>query len=93
MPREASMIARALLLALVLAGQAHAQSLAELYVESEQARLDELRAELAALTGWTATEKPMPGKVDELRIEIRRIEGRIRAIKESAPRPPDSNLN
>jgi hypothetical protein len=87
------MIARALLLALVLAGPAHAQSLAELYVESEQARLDELRAELAALTGWTATEKPMPGKVDELRIEIRRIEGRIRAIKESAPRPPDSNLN
>jgi len=83
------MIARALLVALALVGPAQAQSLAELYVQSEQARLDELKAELTALTGWNATEKPTPGKLDELRIEIRRIEGRIRTIKESAVRPPD----
>ena len=62
---EVTMIARALLVALALVGPAQAQSLAELYVQSEQARLDELR------------------------IEIRRIEGRIRTIKESAVRPPD----
>jgi hypothetical protein len=82
-----------LLFALILAGPAQAQSLADVYVESEQARLDELKAELAALTGWTAAEQPMPGKVDTLRMEIRRIEGRLRAIRESAPRPPDSNPN
>jgi hypothetical protein len=87
------MIARALLLALILAGPAQAQSLADVYVESEQARLDELKAELAALTGWTAAEKPMPGKVDALRMEIRRIEGRLRAIREAAPRPPDWSPN
>jgi hypothetical protein len=87
------MAARLLLLVLALVGPAQAQSLAEIYVESEQARLDELKAELAALTGWTAKEKPMPGKLDELRIEIRRIEGRIRAIKESAPHPPEPGLD
>lgn len=94
-PQEGSLIRRpsivALTAALAIATPTYAQSLADLYVQSEETRLATLKRELAEVTSRNGDKAVPPGRLDELRFEIRRVEGRIRAINASAPRPPDSD--
>jgi len=72
----------ALFLVLALVGPAQAQSMTEIFLESERARLVTLRQELTALV----KQEPQSGeeltRLIRLRLEIRRVEGRIKAIEQ-----------
>ena len=76
------MLARALMLMLAVVGPAQAQSLTELFVQSERARLVALKDELKTLSEREAKTAADRGRMSELRLEIRRIEGRVKAIEE-----------
>ena len=80
------MLARALMLMLAVVGPAQAQSLTELFVQSERARLVTLKDELKTLSEREAKTAVDRGRMSELRLEIRRIEGRVKAIEEDEKR-------
>ena len=80
------MIARGLILMLAVVGPAQAQSLTELFVQSERARLVTLKDELKMLSEREPKTAADRGRMSELRLEIRRIEGRIKAIEEDEKR-------
>lgn len=71
----------ALFLVLALAGPAQAQSMTEIYLESERARLTTLRQELTTLVKQEPQSDEELTRVIQLRLEIRRVEGRIKAIE------------
>lgn len=71
----------ALFLVLTLAGPAQAQSMTEIYLESERARLTTLRQELTTLVKQEPQSDEELTRVIQLRLEIRRVEGRIKAIE------------
>lgn len=75
------------LLVLALVGSAEAQSLTDLFLESERARLATLKTELRTLSAGEPSDDAL-GRMIELRLEIRRLEGRIRAIEEDRKRTP-----
>ena len=76
------MIAWGLMLMLAVVGPAQAQSLTELYVQSERARLVTLKGELRTLSEREPKTAADGSRMSELRLEIRRIEGRVKAIEE-----------
>ena len=80
------MLARGFLLMLAVVGPAQAQSLPELFVQSERARLVTLKDELKTLSEREPKTAADQGRVNELRLEIRRIEGRVKAIEEDEKR-------
>ncbi len=71
----------ALFLVLALAGPVQAQSMTEIYLESERARLTTLRQELTTLVRREPQSDEELTRVIQLRLEIRRVEGRIKAIE------------
>jgi hypothetical protein len=71
----------ALFLVLALAGPVQAQSMTEIYLESERARLTTLRQELTTLVKREPQSDEELTRVIQLRLEIRRVEGRIKAIE------------
>ena len=81
------MIGRALILLLALVGPAYGQSLTELYLESERARLAELKAEAQTLAARGLNTEEELNRFAELRLQIRRTEGRIKALQEPPSRP------
>jgi len=58
-----------------------AQSMTEIYLESERARLTTLRQELTTLVRREPQSDEELTRVIQLRLEIRRVEGRIKAIE------------
>jgi len=80
------MLARGFLLMLAVVGPAQAQSLPELFVQSERARLVTLTDELKTLSEREPKTAADQARVNELRLEIRRIEGRVKAIEEDQKR-------
>ena len=80
------MLARGLILMLAVVGPAQAQSLTELFVQSERARLVTLKDELKTLSGRESKTAADRSRMSELRLEIRRIEGRVKAIEEDEKR-------
>ena len=70
----------ALFLVLALVGPVQAQSMTEIYLESERARLTTLRQELTSLVKREPQSDEELTRVIQLRLEIRRVEGRIKAI-------------
>ena len=71
-----------LFLVLALIGPAQAQSMTEIYLESERARLVVLRQELTALAKREPQSDEELTRLINLRLEIRRVEGRIKAIEQ-----------
>ncbi len=80
------MLAWGLMLMLAVAGPAQAQSLTELFVQSERARLVTLKDELKTLSEREPKTAADRSRLSELRLEIRRIEGRVKAIEEDEKR-------
>ena len=80
------MLVRGLILMLAVVGPAQAQSLTELFVQSERARLVTLKDELKTLSGRGSKTAADRSRMSELRLEIRRIEGRVKAIEEEEKR-------
>jgi uncharacterized protein YigA (DUF484 family) len=72
----------ALFLVLALVGPVQAQSMTEIYLESERARLGALRQELATLVKQEPQNDAEITRLIQLRLEIRRVEGRIKAIEQ-----------
>jgi hypothetical protein len=81
------MLARVCVLLLALAGPAYAQSMQELYVESERARLVRLREEARALMEREPKTDDDLYRLTDLRLEIRRTERRLKALEEPPSRP------
>ena len=76
------MVMWALFLVLALIGPAQAQSMTEIFLESERARLVTLRQELSALVKQEPQSDEELTRLIRLRLEIRRVEGRIKAIEQ-----------
>ena len=76
------MVLWALFLVLALVGPAHAQSMTEIFLESERARLVTLRQELTTLVKQEPQSDEELTRLIRLRVEIRRVEGRIKAIEQ-----------
>lgn len=80
------MLAWGLMLMLAGVGPAQAQSLTELFVQSERARLVTLKDELKTSSEREPKAAADRSRMSELRLEIRRIEGRVKAIEEDEKR-------
>ncbi len=76
------MVVWALFLVLALVGPAQAQSMTEIYLESERARLVTLKQELTTLVKREPQSDEELNRLIQLRLEIRRLEGRIKAIEQ-----------
>ena len=81
------MIAKVLGLLLALVGPVYAQSLQELYTESERARLVRLKEEAKALMEREPQTDDDLHRLTDLRLEIRRTERRLKALEEPPSRP------
>jgi hypothetical protein len=81
------MIGRALIVLLTLVGPAYGQSLTELYLESERARLTTLKEQAKVLAQRGLDTDEELNRFADLRREIRRVEGRIKALQEPPTRP------
>src|SRR5207244_10929993 len=76
------MVLWALFLVLALVGPAQAQSMTETFLESDRARLVTLRQELTTLVKQEPQSDEELTRLIRLRLEIRRVEGRIKAIEQ-----------
>jgi hypothetical protein len=84
------MILRVAILLLGVVGPAQAQSMQEIFIQSEEARLLKLKEEAKALSERQPKSPEVLGQLRVLQLEIRRIDGRIRTLKENAQiRPPE----
>ena len=81
------MIGKVLVLLLALVGPVYAQSLQELYTESERARLVRLKEEANALMEREPKTDDDLYRLTDLRLEIRRTERRLKALEEPPSRP------
>lgn len=76
------MIMWALFLILSVVGPAQAQSMTEIYLQSERGRLAVLTKEFDTLLRHEPKTDADYNRLGELRIEIKRVKGRIKSIED-----------
>ncbi len=81
------MLAKVCVLLFALAGPVYAQSMQEIYMASERARLVRLKEEARAIMEREPKTDDDLYRLTDLRLEIRRTERRLKALEEPPSRP------